>query len=260
MLHSIKELEKFKISATDGLIGELTDCYFDDELWVVRYLVVDTGSWLTPQKVLLSPYSMGDVDLEGKTIPTSVTRAQVKASPSIDTAKPVSRQHEREYLGYYNYPDYWGGTGLWGMGDYPEILSASEHERSKADREQSEFENDPHLRSCNAVIGYHIHATDGDIGHVQGYLIDTRSWAIRYLIVNTSNWWLGHSVLISPEWIDQISWEESRVTIDWTRQAVKNAPTFDPSLPLERGAERKLYGHYGYTSYYWDDAKRRNVA
>lgn len=260
MLRSIKELESFKIGATDGAIGELKDCYFDDGSWVVRYLVVETGSWLSSRQVLLSPYSIGAVDWDGKSISASVTRAKVKASPSIDTAKPVSRQHEQEYLGYYNYPYYWGGSGLWGMSDYPEMVPDYQYERARSEHERREEQNDPHLRSCNAVAGYHVHATDGDIGHVHGYLVDTRSWAIRYLIINTSNWWAGHLVLISPEWIERVSWDDSSVVINWTRQAVKGAPIYDPAFPLDRGAESKLYGHYGYTSYYWDDANRRKVA
>ena len=260
MLRSIEELEKFKIGATDGVIGELKDCYFDDGSWVVRYLVVDSGSWLSSCKVLLSPYAIRAVDWDGKNIAVMVTKAQVTASPSIDTAKPVSRQHEREYFGYYNYPYYWGGTGVWGMGDYPEFVTDSDYERARADQEQRDEENDPHLRSCNAVVGYHVHAADGDIGHVQSYLVDTRSWAIRYLIVNTSNWWVGHLVLISPEWIDRVSWDDHSVTIDWTRQAVKDAPIYDPANPLDRGAESNLYGHYGYTSYYWDHASHRKIA
>jgi sporulation protein YlmC with PRC-barrel domain len=259
MLRNIRELEKLQIGATDGAIGELKDCYFDDESWVVRYLVVDAGSWLSSKKVLLSPYSIGAVDWEGKSIAASVTKDQIKNSPSIDIHRPVSRQFEREYLGYYNYPYYWGGSYLWGMGEYPEIVKDSDYAAARRDA-QDRNAGDPHLRSCNAVHGYHVHATDGEIGHVQGYLVDPRSWAIRYVIVNTSNWWMGHSVLISPEWIDRVSWEEKTVNIDWTRQAVKEAPIYDPALPLDRMAESKLYGHYGYTSYYWDDADRRRVA
>lgn len=260
MLRNIKEMEKFKIDASDGTIGDLKDCYFDDDSWVVRYLVVDAGSWLSSNKVLVSPYSIREVDWEGKSILARVTKDQIKHSPSIDTELPVSRQYERDYLGYYNYPYYWGGGAyLWGMSDYPEIVSDSDYAAARRNA-QDRVTEDPHLRSCNAVHGYHVHATDGEIGHVQGYLVDPRSWAIRYVIVNTSNWWMGHSVLISPEWIDRVSWDEQTVTIDWTRQAVKDAPIYDSAVPLERTAESKLYGHYGYTSYYWDDVARRRVA
>jgi hypothetical protein len=260
MLHNIKKLEKFKIHATDGDIGELKDCYFDDGSWVVRYLVVDAGSWLSSRQVLISPYSIGTVDYYGGSISATVTKAKVKASPSIDTEKPVSRQHEREYLGYYNYPYYWGGTGTWGMADYPEIVTDGENGRARTAQEKHDEISNLHLRSCNAVVGYHVKATDGDIGHVQGYLVDTRSWAIRYMIVNTSNWWLGHLVLVSPEWIDRVSWEDASVAVDWTRQSVKDAPVYDPAMSLERDAESALYGHYGYTSHYWDDAHHRKVA
>ncbi len=118
---------------------------------------------------------------------------------------------------------------------------------------------DAHLRSCNAVMGYHIHARDGDIGHVKGFLVDDYLWSVRYLIVNTGNWWGGHQVLISPEWIQDVSWLESKVTIDLDRQAIKNAPAYDEDALLDRDAELKIYKHYG-RSGYWQDQRERAVA
>jgi hypothetical protein len=96
--------------------------------------------------------------------------------------------------------------------------------------------DDRHLRSCEALKGYHIHATDGDIGHVDGFLVDQQTWAIRYLIVNTSNWWLGHQVLMAPTWFAEVSWEYSKVTTNLTRQEVKNSTTYDSLLALGEGA------------------------
>jgi hypothetical protein len=194
-------------------------------------------------------------------IPVSITKQQVKDSPAIDTAKPVSRQFEIPFLRHYGYPSYWGGSGLWGEDYYPGMMmsgmgyggSADEYRRALAEREridadgsaQRDCEYDSHLRSCAAVTGYHVHASDGDIGHVTGFLVDTESWAIRYLIVDTSNWWIGHQVLIAPQWITKLSWAESTVFADLPRQAVRDAPPYDPTLPLDRNAEAGIYGHYG---------------
>jgi hypothetical protein len=215
VLRSAKDIEECSIGATDGIIGTVTDCYFDDEAWVIRYLVVDTGEWLSSRKVLISPIAIGQPNWVKKTLPVAITKARVKYSPDIDTNKPVSRQHEMRYLGYYRYPNYWGGGELWGEDAYPAALAGSEQVQAgnakadmKADIQEHEHD-DPHLRSVNAVSKYHIHAKDGDIGHVQGLLVDERSWAIRFMIVNTSNWWLGHQVLVAPEWIDDVSWPEA---------------------------------------------------
>jgi hypothetical protein len=122
-------------------------------------------------------------------------------------------------------------------------------ESAKAERARHR-DDDPNLRSCTAVIGYHIHATDGEVGHVEGFLIDVETWAIRYLVVNTSNWWLGHRMLIAPQWISGVHWSDQTVTVDLDREAVKAAPPYDPSAALDRQRETGLYTHYGRPPYW----------
>jgi sporulation protein YlmC with PRC-barrel domain len=267
MLRSLEDLENYAIHATDGDIGHVRDFFFDDHAWVIRYLVVETGTWMSSRKVLISPVSIGAPNWDERLLPVSITRAQVRNSPEIDTDKPVSRQHEMNYLGYYGYPYYWGGAGFWGMGAYPGMMLTGLGGRAATpDRYESEpgvalarreaedrLDEDPHLRSAKAVMRYHVHAADGEIGHVQGVLVDEKTWAIRYLVVNTSNWWLGHLVLISPEWVDEVRWLDATVSVDLTREAVRESPLYDSTATLNRELEEKIYGHYGRTGY-WSDA------
>jgi hypothetical protein len=265
MLRNVKEMEGFAIGATDGVIGTVKDLYFDDEAWVIRYFVVDTGSRNANRRVLISPFALGQPDWSGKVLPASITLAQVENSPNVDTDKPVSRQHEMGYLGYYGYPNYWGGGGLWGAGIYPDILQAGLEPNSvnnanararpthgiiKSAATSNPRPTDTHLRSVNNVVRYYVQANDGDIGHVQGLLVEDRTWAIRYFIVNTSNWWLGHAVLISPEWIDDVYWAESKLVLSLSRQAVKDAPAFDPAARVDRAQEEALHTHYGHEGYW----------
>ena len=263
MLRSVKSLEGMTIGATDGNIGKLKDFYFDDEAWVVRYAVIDTGSWLGGRQVLLSPYSIREPAVETGTLPVSVTKDQIKNSPDINTDKPISRQFEKSYLGYYGYPYYWGGLGLWGDYGYPGTVSnglmQSAYRGYLRAPTAEEANADAHLRSCNAVKGYHIRAADGEIGHVQGYLLDDRSWSIRYLVVNTSNWWVGHQVLLSPEWIRDVSWLDSEVTVGLSRETIKDAPPFDGTSFPDRDAEAGIYHHYGQDGY-WREGGARAVA
>jgi len=265
------ELEGYAIRANDGLIGHVKDFYFDDAAWVIRYLVVEAGSWLNSRKVLISPYAIGQADWEERILPVSLSKEQVRESPGIDTHKPVSRQHEIEYLNHYNYPRYWGGAGLWGEDAYPgalltgigygaadkEFAIAQAAEARKVYEAEQCHNSGSHLRSCNVVMDYHIEATDGDIGHVEGMLVDEATWAIRYLIVNTSNWWLGHKVLIVPQWIADVNWFESTVTVNLTRAAVKAAPIFDSAAHLDREMEMDVYLHYGRPGYWASELKRQ---
>ena len=272
MLRNMKDLEGYAIRATDGDIGHVKDVYFEDQRWVVRYLIVETGSWLSSRKVLISPFAIGRPDWPGKVLPVSITKEQVKNSPDIDTDKPVSRQHEMQYLGYYGYPYYWGGAGLWGNGLSPSMMLTNgsyggrdaEENRAQPNRGRADLEtgrdedSDPHLRSCRAVMNYHIEASDGDIGHVENLLIDEETWAIRYMIVDTSNWWLGHQVLIAPQWIREVRWPDNTVAINMTRQTLKEAPPYDAAIPLSRDQEVGLYQHHGRAGYWAEEVKLEN--
>ncbi len=271
MLRNSRNLEGCSIGATDGTIGEVKDFYFDDEAWVIRYLVVATGSWLADRKVLISPFALTQPQWAQKLLRATLTKEQVKNSPDIDTEMPVSRQHEMEYLRYYSYPSYWGGVGLWGTGANPNLMPMggayqwpadsygevrAEHDREVSHRNPK---GDHHLRSCNAILKYHIHASDGDIGHVAGLLVYDETWAIRYLIVDTSNWWLGHQVLVAPQWIRDVNWSHSKVYIELSREALKDAPPYDATAPLDRGQETDLFEYYGRPGYWVPDVKRDAV-
>jgi len=71
--------------------------------------------------------------------------------------------------------------------------------------------DDPHLRSTRQVTGYHIHATDGELGHVEDFIVDDENWAVRFLVVDTRNWLPGKKVLLSPQWIERVEWADSSV-------------------------------------------------
>ena len=258
MLRSMKSMEDYTIGATDGIIGRVRDFYFDDDAWVIRYLVVDCGDTAKRRKVLISPISVGRPNWSEKILPVSLTCSQVANSPEIDTDKPVSSQQEMGYLGYYGYGNYWGGGGLWGAGLYPDVLQGGLLHGNPATHFPHRHD-DLHLRSGNVVMHYYVHAIDGDIGHVDGFLVDEASWAIRYLVVNTSNWWLGHKVLIAPPWIDDIDWAQCKVAVGMTREAVNRAPTYDPAISLDRSQEEAIHMHYGRSGYWPAEGKNRSA-
>ncbi|MBU1295340.1 MAG: PRC-barrel domain-containing protein [Gammaproteobacteria bacterium] len=278
MLRSMNDLEKYTIAASDGHVGMVKDVLFDDLTWVVRYFVVETGLWLMHRKVLISPISIQKPNRWEHILPVLITTDQVKNSPKIDTDQPVSRQHEMDYLGFYGYPNYWGGTGLWAGGMYPylmypgyidslngdeeihkaEVAHQAVYDAENQENQENHQNKDPNLRSCQAIIDYHVHAKDGDIGHIAEILVEENTWAVRYLVINTSNWWGGHQVLISPEWIKDIDWLDESLTIDLTRQLVKDSPEYNSTEQINRHQEAEMYEHYGLTGY-WARAPKANL-
>ena len=254
MLNALSQLSGSTLTATDGEIGHVKQAYFDDQAWAVRYLVVDTGTWLSGREVLISPYAVRQPVGTGKTIDVSLTRQQVENSPDIDTHKPVSRQHERDYLSYYAYPEYWAGGELWSMSALPLLppnvpLAGTEAEIAAHAVEVPA--EDVHLRSSAVVVGYNIQAADHSIGHVKDFLFDDASWAIRYLVIDTRNWWPGgKKVLLATHWIDRIDWAEQTVYTQLTREQVKASPEYDESATVERGYEQRLHDAYGREGYW----------
>jgi len=218
MLQNIHELNGYKLSASDGEIGHIKDFYFDDQRWAVRYLVVDTGTWLTGRLVLISPHAFGKLDLDKKLLHVNLTKKQIEHSPTPDTHRPISRQYEQDYYSYYGWPAYWGGDQIWGGTALPVIVepmldTSLHHGHNQRD--------DLHLRSTQEIKGYAIEATDGPIGTVASFMVDDKSWAIGELVVEAGHWYSGKEILISPSKIKSISYEESKVFVNLSQTDIR---------------------------------------
>ena len=235
MQRNLNHLIGWNLDATDGEIGKVDDFYFDDGTWTIRYLVVKTGNWLSGRKVLISPHALLQHSWESGLLPVRLTKEQVRNSPDIDTDKPVSRQQEDDLFGYYSSQGYWeGGLYPGGFGTltdvgpmeipYPADENAIIHEADNTDRR---IEGDPHLRSCAQVAGYYIHASDGDIGHVNEFIFDDQTWQVAYLLVDTHNWIGGKKVLVAVRHIKSVEWENSKVLVDMTVDAIKSGGSVD---------------------------------
>jgi hypothetical protein len=219
MLQSIKEFYGDKLAALDGDIGHVKDFYFDDKTWAIRYLVADTGSWLTGRLVLLSPHAFAKWDEYEKTLHVKLHKKQIESSPSIDSHRPVSRQYEEEYYQYYGWPAYWQGGQIWGAGGYP-VMMPMPLPRSPA-RSAPRPRADLHLQSTQAVTGYPIQTVDGTIGRVSGLMVDPKRWIICDLVVETGHWYSGREILIPTGRIERISYEESRVVVNLTKADIE---------------------------------------
>lgn len=248
MLISVKTLKDFRLDSLDGEIGGVQEFYFDDQHWTIRYLVADSGNWLTGKQVLISPYALLNVLKETKHISIDLTKKQIEDSPSLESDMPVSKQFEESYYGYYGWPMYWGGPYMWGsyhrlVRDRTLWLEALQEEKGW----------DPHLRSTNEVTGYQIQTADGEIGHVEDFIIDDETWAIRYLVIDTGNWRSGDKLLVSPLWINRVSWDYSKVFIDLSKETLKHSPKYSEDALLTRDYEDRLHRHYMRRGYWVDD-------
>lgn len=260
MLYRISDLDGLPLRATDGTIGSVKEFYFDDATWAIRYLVIDTGHWLSGRKVLIAPQSVGQPDLINRVVPVQLTQEQVRHSPEYDSARPLSRAMEERLYRHYGWEPYWGEAGLPFAGPTEPRAPDAVNEGGSAaptDRiEQYELQGlmagvEPSLRSAETVMEYSIHARDGDIGHVDDFIVDHEGWVIRYMVVDTGTWLPGRKVLISTQWIEDMSWSEQTVTLDLIRDEVRHSPDFDTAANIERPYEKELFEHYKRAPYWW---------
>lgn len=253
MLRKTKDHKSSLLAARDGQIGRLKDFYFDDQTWTLRYLVADTGDWLPRRRVLLSPFAVRSLETEpNKVVAVDLTKKQIEESPSIDEHKPISRQYEAQYAQYFGWPNYWPGPLLWGPVEAPWAYLPVNVPVGALLKAPAQTE-DSHLRSVEDIsgfTGYQIQALDQVFGHVETFLFDDHSWAIRYLVCDTRNWWPGKHFLLAPQWIAWVSWPEARVYVDLDRQAIQRAPEYDPTREVTREYEEKLYSHYNREPYW----------
>jgi len=255
MLTKAETLKGYRLDSLDGEIGKVEQFYFDDRYWTIRYLVANTGNWLSGRQVLISPYALVAAMEEEQHIAIDLTKKQLEDSPSLSTDLPVSRQFEEAYTRYHQWPMYWAGPYMWGSQPYPQREHPTWDTSTPGDKAW-----DPHLRSTNAVRGYEIQALDGEIGHVEDFVIDDETWAIRYLVVATRNWWPGKKVLVSPQWIERVTWSESKVFVNLSREAVKQSPEYTAEALITRDYEAGLYGHYQREGYWFEGKERKEMA
>jgi len=243
MLRSVNDLIGYVLQAQDGEIGRCKDFLFDDEHWTIRYMVADTGKWLPGEKVLVSPISLDKPDWDSHHFPVRLTKQQLEDRPPLDEEAPVSRQYERSWHMHYGWPYYWAGPGVWGTAAYPPMLFVQQ-----AHPEQQEPEERPeesHLRSVDEVKGYGIKAEDGDIGHVDNFIVDDMSWTLRYVVVDTRNILPGKKVLVATQWLKLVDWHTRELTVDLTTDEIKGSPEYDPTAPVNRDYEEELFDYYG---------------
>jgi hypothetical protein len=252
-------LTDYAIEANDGHIGTVRTFLFNDTNWRIRWLVVDTGHWLKERQVLIHPSAIGSADHQRRVLTINLTKAQIEASPDIQQDKPVTMQRQSELLSYYEADPPGDGLGFYGAGLNGFALAGGvvmptlgrQTARESARLQLGSEDGDPHLRSMTAVTGYGIHAIDGLIGHLENFMLDDVTWTIRYLIVDTRNWWPGAHVLLSPYAVQSVEWTNREIRLNVSREQVKGSPPWNPAEVAEQVYERQLHQYYDWPGYGW---------
>jgi len=244
MKRSIKDLKDYTLNAKDGTEGKVKDFLFDEEAWIIRYLHGDFGSWLKSKKILIPRVFLGEPEWQEENFPVEITRDMIEKGPDIDEHMPVSREYEAELMKYYNLDPYWpytysapAGGGLFFP---PRPLTVPP-------KSVDEDELKSNLRSYKEVKGYHIRTKEEKLGHVDDLIIDDEDWQIVYMVVEFTSWLpMSKKVLISIEWLEEISYVDNEIKISMTPEKLKKAPQYNPDIVLNQEEEKKLYDFYSW--------------
>ncbi len=202
MVHDLEKLIGASVIGTDGEIGRIRNFLFDDKSWIVRYMVIDVGSWLKRHDVIVLISAVENSDWEKRIFHIRLSREEARNSPDVDAAKPVSRQQEIAM------EEYFGKLASWIDAQLDWI-----HRLPTGRKFPLRTAEDPDLRGAWNLAGYEVWATDGKIGRLEGLLLDEGSWHLGYLEVEASEWLLGRSVLIPTRWVKSVSWADLRINL-----------------------------------------------
>ena len=262
MLFAVSGLAGCPVRASDGDVGSAKDFLFDDDTWKIRWMAVGGGDFLPGRQAFIHPSAIEPLTLPpkpklpmmspGETLELTVnlTRRQIEAGPHSGEGEPVNRDMEALLYDYYGSDPYWGashfGAPVMPNAEQEIVAGAVRHE---ADAQAPPVDGADHSHSVADFKGYYVHATDGDIGHVENVLADDTNWEIRYLVIATRNWCPGKIVQLSPYAVKNIDWFGQHINMNVTRDQVRSAPAWDPLALADEAREEELHRHFGWPGY-----------
>jgi len=245
MIRSLNAMEGYTLQALGGDIGRCSDFLFDDGQWTVRYMVADTGHWLPGRKILVAPTFLETAEWDSRRFPVRLTRSQIENGPPLDRDAAVSRRYERAYHEFFDTAYYGMGSELWGNGPWPGMTGPREGRKTPAAVPEPHLEA-TQVRSVREVTGYRVAAEDGEVaGHVEDYLVDDTTWALRYLVIDRSRLPFSRKVLLAVEWVDDVDLVERSLRVGVGASRLAEGPEYDPSEPVNEAKETVLYDYYG---------------
>lgn len=250
MYYLTTDLKSCNIRTADGEeLGTVKDFYFDEKFWAIRYFVVDTMKWLPGKKVVLSPITVDSINLNKEFIDLTESAEKVKNAPIKNEHTQISKHNEEELANYYGWPNYWTGVGPWGGFSTPSELTVAHREEKLQRGVQADGDDLHQLRSVNDVkgelTGFNVEGTDEKIGNVSDFVIDQKTWQIKYFVVDTSKILAGDLVLLAKDWITEINWHDKKFFVNVTKELAEKAANFDSSTEITSEYEDNLYSNFG---------------
>ena len=232
MLHSIRELCRFRVMATDGRVGRVEDFLLTDPGGAVRFLLVKTGRLLRGRRVVVPAGHLGVPNGSAGVLPVELTRQEIERCTASSALETISKQQEHLIENRYGGDARRRGGGplapVHGVVSHQALEMAAAASSGPAGEASSE-QGMPELRSALEVIGYQLEALDGPLGAVEDYLVDDQSWTVQYMVVDSKDWRSPNPrVLLAPNWIQHISWAESRVHVLLTQEKIKAGQRYEP--------------------------------
>jgi uncharacterized protein YrrD len=237
MIKSLKNHLGWTLRSSDDEVGTVEDFLFDFQNWVVRYLVVDSGSWLNRRRLIFSPKAVERL-ADSQDFLVHLTREVIEKSPRFDPQQPMTRQQEMEVSEHYGWPF-----------DFPRVDQSAVpmvemYSEMREETGQGMRRGVSHLQSLDDVSGYTLEARDGTVGNIQDMLVDDENWRIQYLVVDTGGILGGRSVLLAAQWIEFVDAEGSTVRVDLSAETIQNSPKYEPDMLIDQEYEERLQDHY----------------
>lgn len=230
MLRKVEDIYGYSVRALDGDIGQVHDLYLDDH-WFIRYLGVDTGSWLSHRLLIISMQAVGSPMWQEEVLPVRLSQKQIASSPEIDPSQPLSQQQFFELHEYYSWPTQGIDRSLRGVPPSANDLfppspplapaGAGEEANATSDAVRTQVEH-MRLRSSREMLGYQVMSKEEQIGLVEDLLLSEDDWLIQYILLDTHGWAPDRKVLIPSRSIEGINWSAMKIYADISRQYLNN--------------------------------------
>lgn len=234
MLIQAGDLWKFSLSTVDGRVGRVQDLQIDDRRWTVSDIVVGLGHWLTDWRVIVNPASVVGIDETNRSLRLALTSDEVAQAPGLATHPSVSLQHSVPPYEYLGIPLMVGELEAVDHGFAVALLESG----------QGVARVDRHLRSMRELTHYRIEADGETAAFVEDWILDSRDWSVRYVVVRVAVGSSRRHVLLPVEWLGAISWTARAVYAGLAADIITQAPEYRPDHLPDRDYEARLSGWY----------------